>query len=77
MLQVTRLLSAYLEKYSLSPVFTEEEVEHYLTPVEDVVDSYVVESAGQPVISLFVLDSYSSPAWLLLGLCHCNRWPVM
>ncbi len=46
-LQVTRLLSAYLEKYALSPVFTEEEVEHYLMPVEDVVDSYVVESAGQ------------------------------
>ena len=69
-LQVTRLLSAYLEKYSLSPVFTEEEVEHYLTPVEDVVDSYVVESAGQPVISLFVFGSNSSPAWLLLGLCH-------
>lgn len=69
-LQVTRLLSAYLEKYSLSPVFTEEEVEHYLTPVEDVVDSYVVESAGQPVISLFVFGSNFSPAWLLLGICH-------
>ncbi len=46
--QVTRLLSTYLEKYSLIPIFTEEEVEHYLMPVEDVVDSYVVESAGQP-----------------------------
>ncbi len=47
-MQVTRLLSTYLEKYSLIPIFTEEEVEHYLMPVEDVVDSYVVESAGQP-----------------------------
>ena len=45
-LQVTRLLSTYLQKYALFPVFTEEEVEHYLMPVEDVVDSYVVESAG-------------------------------
>ena len=46
LLQVTRLLSVYLEKYALCPVFTEEEVEHYLMPVKDVVDSYVVESAG-------------------------------
>ena len=48
-MQVTLLLSTYLEKYALRPVFTEEEVEHYLMPVEDVVDSYVVESAGQPM----------------------------
>lgn len=46
-LQVTQLLAEYLKKYSLSPVFTEEEVEHYLTPVADVVDTYVVESAGR------------------------------
>lgn len=46
---MTLLLSTYLEKYALRPVFTEEEVEHYLMPVEDVVDSYVVESAGQPM----------------------------
>ena len=77
---MTRLLSAYLEKYSLSPVFTEEEVEHYLTPVEDVVDSYVVESAGQPVISLFIFGLNSVPSRLLLGLCHSvrkNWWHVM
>ena len=47
-MQVTLLLSTYLEKYALRPVFTEQEVEHYLMPVEDVVDSYVVEAAGQP-----------------------------
>ena len=40
------MLAGYLKKYALGPVFTEEEVEHYLTPVDDVVDSYVVESAG-------------------------------
>ena len=47
LLQVTQLLAEYLKKYSLSPVFTEEEVDHYLTPVADVVDTYVVESAGR------------------------------
>lgn len=45
-LQVTRLLATYLQRYALCPIFTEEEVEHYLMPVDDVVDSYVVESAG-------------------------------
>ena len=49
---MTLLLSTYLEKYALRPVFTEEEVEHYLMPVEDVVDSYVVEAAGQPMCLL-------------------------
>lgn len=57
-MQVTRLLSTYLEKYALSPVFTEEEVEHYLMPVEDVVDSYVVESAGQHMPAFYTLSGY-------------------
>lgn len=56
MMQVTRLLSTYLEKYALFPVFTEEEVEHYLMPVEDVVDSYVVESAGQDSPALYAFS---------------------
>lgn len=57
--QVTRLLSTYLQKYALFPVFTEEEVEHYLMPVEDVVDSYVVESAGiiTDLVSYYTLPS--------------------
>ena len=59
---MTRLLSTYLQKYALFPVFTEEEVEHYLMPVEDVVDSYVVESAG-------MVKLVNNPS---LGLSYCR-----
>ncbi|DBB08722.1 hypothetical protein WJX82_007365 [Trebouxia sp. C0006] len=61
--QVTRLLSTYLEKYSLIPIFTEEEVEHYLMPVEDVVDSYVVESAGGTITDL--VSYYTLPSSII------------
>lgn len=42
--QVTALMRNYLSKFQLAPMFTEDEVEHYLLPVEDVIDSHVVES---------------------------------
>lgn len=61
--QVTRLLSVYLEKYALCPVFTEEEVEHYLMPVKDVVDSYVVESAGGIITDL--VSYYTLPSSII------------
>ena len=60
---MTLLLSTYLEKYALRPVFTEEEVEHYLMPVEDVVDSYVVEAAGQPMCPAYSLMRHWMMIW--------------
>lgn len=45
--QVTALMRGYLSKFQLAPIFTEEEVEHYLMPVEDVIDSHVVESPSE------------------------------
>jgi glycylpeptide N-tetradecanoyltransferase len=44
--QVTQLLSDYLARYELAPAFSEEEVLHYLLPVEGVIDSYVVVDSG-------------------------------
>lgn len=46
MSQVTVKLNKWLEQFELAPVFTEEEVEHYLLPVPDVIDSYVVQDPG-------------------------------
>lgn len=40
-------MSNYLSKFQLAPVLNEEEVEHFLMPVEGVIDSYIVESAGE------------------------------
>jgi glycylpeptide N-tetradecanoyltransferase len=33
----------FIRKYLLYPIFTEEEVQHYFTPREDIVDTYVIE----------------------------------
>ena len=47
-LQVTQLLQEYLGSFELAPVFTEEEVLHYLMPVEGVIETHVVEGKGEP-----------------------------
>ena len=47
MCQVTQLLREYLATYELAPVFTEDEVLHYLKPVEGVIETHVVESKGK------------------------------
>ncbi|KAL1538155.1 glycylpeptide N-tetradecanoyltransferase [Salvia divinorum] len=41
---VTRLLRNYLKQFVMAPDFDENEVEHWLLPKEDVMDTYVVES---------------------------------
>ena len=46
-MQVTELLRKYLARFSIAPIFTEEEVEHYLMPVPDVIDTYVVQSTSK------------------------------
>ena len=45
--QVHRLLNAYLGKFQLVPVLSEEEVRHWLLPRPDVVYSYVVVTQGK------------------------------
>lgn len=49
---MTELLREYLSSYQLAPKFSEEEVEHYLLPVSDVIDSHVVESPSAHLITL-------------------------
>ncbi|KAJ6991746.1 glycylpeptide N-tetradecanoyltransferase 1, partial [Populus alba x Populus x berolinensis] len=41
---VTRLLRNYLSQFVVAPDFDENDVEHWLLPTENVVDSYLVES---------------------------------
>lgn len=43
---MAELLREYLAQFEMAPVFSEEEVLHYLLPVEGVIDSYVVEGPG-------------------------------
>lgn len=38
-----------MSTYELAPVFTEEEILHYLMPVEGVIETHVVEGKGEAV----------------------------
>ena len=50
--QVHTLLSTYLQKFNLAPVFTEDELAHWLTPVEGVVDAFVVQGSNGKITDL-------------------------
>ncbi|KAK9815189.1 hypothetical protein WJX73_010437 [Symbiochloris irregularis] len=61
--QVAALMSRYLSKFQLAPRFTEAEVEHYLMPVTDVIDSHVVEAPNGDITDL--LSYYTLPSSVL------------
>lgn len=45
--QIYELLTTYLDKFDLTPKFSQEEIEHWFLPQEDVINSYVVERDGK------------------------------
>lgn len=60
--EVHKLLDRYLKKFDIAPVFTEEEVEHWLVDKEEVVWTYVVEvhTYSPPLhIEIFFKAKYS------------------
>ncbi|KAL1547787.1 glycylpeptide N-tetradecanoyltransferase [Salvia divinorum] len=63
-LSVTRLLQNYLSRFIVAPTFDEDEVEHWLLPQENVVESYVVESPETHEITDF-FSFYALPSSIL------------
>ncbi|XP_010242274.1 PREDICTED: glycylpeptide N-tetradecanoyltransferase 1-like [Nelumbo nucifera] len=61
---VTRLLRNYLKHFVVAPDFDENDVEHWLLPNENVVDSYVVESPETHEITDFC-SFYTLPSSIL------------
>ena len=61
---VTRLLRGYLGQFVVAPDFDEDDVEHWLLPHEDVVDSYLVESPENHEITDFC-SFYTLPSSIL------------
>ena len=61
---VHHLLAEYLAKFPLHIEFNEAEVEHYLLPRENVIDSYVVEDKETKEITDFV-SFYTLPSTIL------------
>jgi len=61
---VLRLLHNYLSKFVVAPDFNEDDVEHWLVPTEDVIDSYVVENPDTHEITDFC-SFYTLPSSIL------------
>ncbi|MQL92296.1 hypothetical protein Taro_024921 [Colocasia esculenta] len=63
-LAVTRLLRGYLAQFAVTPDFDEKDVEHWLLPRENVVDSYLVESPDTHEVTDFC-SFYTLPSSIL------------
>ncbi|XP_031473885.1 glycylpeptide N-tetradecanoyltransferase 1 [Nymphaea colorata] len=61
---VTRLLRNYLSQFIVAPDFDEDDVEHWLLPKENVIDSFVVESPDSREITDFC-SFYTLPSSIL------------
>ncbi|CAM8887178.1 unnamed protein product [Rhodiola kirilowii] len=61
---VTRLLRFYLSQFVVAPDFDDDDVEHWLLPTENVVESYLVESPETHEVTDFC-SFYSLPSSIL------------
>ncbi|CAN1185798.1 Glycylpeptide N-tetradecanoyltransferase 1 [Linum perenne] len=68
---VTRLLRSYLAQFAVAPDFEEDDVEHWLRPVENVIDSFVVESPETHEITDFC-SFYTLPSSILGNQNYSN-----
>lgn len=59
---VHRLLKEYLSQFNLVPVMSPEEVQHWLLPQENIIDTFVVE----------VLHSLNPTACIILVISNMN-----
>lgn len=66
---VTQLLRSYLSQFVVAPDFDEGDVEHWLLPTENVVDSYLVESPETHEITDFC-SFYTLPSTILGNQNH-------
>ncbi|MBN3309920.1 NMT1 tetradecanoyltransferase, partial [Amia calva] len=67
-LVVQQLLLDYLRQFHLTPVMSEEEVEHWLLPRENIIDTYVVETP-EGVVTDF-LSFYTLPSTIMNHPVH-------
>ncbi|KAG5854814.1 hypothetical protein ANANG_G00041760 [Anguilla anguilla] len=66
--EVHRLLQEYLRQFNLAPVMSCEEVEHWLTPQENIVDTFVVENAQGAVTD--IASFYTLPSTIMNHPVH-------
>ncbi|KAJ8686579.1 hypothetical protein QAD02_022373 [Eretmocerus hayati] len=64
-----KLLNSYLQKFDLAPIFSEDEFEHWFTPQEGIVDSFVVEDPATKKITDMV-SYYTLPSSVMHHQTH-------
>uniref|UniRef100_A0A671SCF8 Glycylpeptide N-tetradecanoyltransferase n=2 Tax=Sinocyclocheilus anshuiensis TaxID=1608454 RepID=A0A671SCF8_9TELE len=65
---VHRLLKEYLSLFNLVPVMSPEEVQHWLLPQENIIDTYVVENSDGKLTDL--LSFYTLPSTIMNHPVH-------
>ncbi|KAG9337603.1 hypothetical protein JZ751_028455 [Albula glossodonta] len=65
---VHRLLGEYLKQFNLAPVMSTEEVEHWLMPQENIIDTYLVENSDGVVTD--ILSFYTLPSTIMNHPVH-------
>ncbi|XP_062334537.1 glycylpeptide N-tetradecanoyltransferase 1-like [Osmerus eperlanus] len=65
---VHRLLLGYLSQFHLAPTMSPEEVEHWLLPQENIIDTYLVENSGGKVTDF--LSFYTLPSTIMNHPVH-------
>lgn len=63
-----KLLETYLTKFHLTPVFTEEEFGHWITPRDGIVDSFVVVNGEGEITDL--VSYYTLPSTVMHHAVH-------
>lgn len=64
---VHQLLTRYLKQFHLTPVMSQEEVEHWFYPQENIIDTFVVEVSGGGVFRARVRHPPRAATFLTLG----------
>ncbi|XP_023573913.1 glycylpeptide N-tetradecanoyltransferase 1 [Octodon degus] len=65
---VHQLLARYLKQFHLTPVMSQEEVEHWFYPQENIIDTFVVENASGEVTDF--LSFYTLPSTIMNHPTH-------
>uniref|UniRef100_A0A8D2C4J4 Glycylpeptide N-tetradecanoyltransferase n=1 Tax=Sus scrofa TaxID=9823 RepID=A0A8D2C4J4_PIG len=65
---VHQLLTRYLRQFHLTPVMSQEEVEHWFYPQENIIDTFVVEASGGGVTDF--LSFYTLPSTIMNHPTH-------
>jgi len=69
---VTVLLNEYLGKFDLAPVYSDQDVQHWFLPQENIIEAYVVEKPGSPGTITDFVSFYTLPSTVMNHPTHSS-----